>query len=137
MAGMPKFLLEEVIAHFDYWRSGVGAEIASHVADLVGRPPRTFEAFAHDYAAPSAGRAVTASSVTSCCRSCSGSWAPTGLWRGCMTTTSTGDIPSDSPIQPCHEQRQRAEISDLVVGGAGQDGSNRDAETDGMVRVRV
>jgi hypothetical protein len=50
MAGMPKFLLEEVIAHFDYWRSGVGAEIASHVADLVGRPPRTFEAFAHDYA---------------------------------------------------------------------------------------
>jgi FAD binding domain len=60
------------------------------------------------------------SSVTSCCRSCSGSWLPTGLWRGCMTTTSTGTLPPDRPIQPCHEQRQRAEVTDLVAGGAGQ-----------------
>jgi uncharacterized protein YbjT (DUF2867 family) len=49
-AGMPQFLLEEAIAHFDYWRTGVGAEVTSHLGDLIGRPPRRFAAFAHDYA---------------------------------------------------------------------------------------
>jgi uncharacterized protein YbjT (DUF2867 family) len=49
-AGMPEFLLQEAIAHFDYWRTGVGAEVTSHLGDLIGRPPRTFAAFAHDYA---------------------------------------------------------------------------------------
>jgi len=49
-AGMPEFLLEETIAHFDYWRTGVGGEVTSHLGDLVGRPPRRFAAFAHDYA---------------------------------------------------------------------------------------
>jgi uncharacterized protein YbjT (DUF2867 family) len=48
--GMPEFLLEEAIAHFDYWRTGVGAEVTSHLGDLVGRPPRRFAAFAHDHA---------------------------------------------------------------------------------------
>jgi len=50
VAGMPEFLLEEAMAHFDYWRTGVGAEVTSHLGDLIGRPPRTFTAFAHDYA---------------------------------------------------------------------------------------
>jgi uncharacterized protein YbjT (DUF2867 family) len=49
-AGMPEFLLEEVIAHFEYWRTGVGAEVTSHLGDLIGRLPRTFAAFAHDHA---------------------------------------------------------------------------------------
>jgi uncharacterized protein YbjT (DUF2867 family) len=48
--GMPEFLLEEAIAHFDYWRTGVGAEVTSHLGDLIGRPPRRFAAFAHDHA---------------------------------------------------------------------------------------
>lgn len=49
-AGMPEFVLEEAIAHFDYWRTGVGGEVTSHLGDLIGRPPRRFAAFAHDYA---------------------------------------------------------------------------------------
>ena len=50
VAGMPEFVLEEAIAHFDYWRTGVGAEVTSHLGDLIGRPPRRFAAFAHDHA---------------------------------------------------------------------------------------
>jgi uncharacterized protein YbjT (DUF2867 family) len=49
-AGMPEFLLQQAIAHFDYWRTGVGAEVTSHLGDLIGRPPRRFAAFAHDHA---------------------------------------------------------------------------------------
>jgi uncharacterized protein YbjT (DUF2867 family) len=62
-AGMPEFVLQEAIAHFDYWRTGVGAEVTSHLGDLIGRPPRRFAAFAHDYAdvfRPAPDRAGTA-----------------------------------------------------------------------------
>ncbi len=51
-AGQPAWLIESTLALAAYQRAGGPTEtITSIVADLTGRPPRTFAEFAHDHAA--------------------------------------------------------------------------------------
>ncbi len=50
-AGQPSWLIESTLALAAYQRAGGPTEtITSALADLTGRPPRTFAEFAHDYA---------------------------------------------------------------------------------------
>jgi uncharacterized protein YbjT (DUF2867 family) len=51
-AGQPLWLVDSMLAIATYQRAGGPTEtITSVVADLTGKPPRTFAAFAHDHAA--------------------------------------------------------------------------------------
>ena len=55
--GTPKFVVEEAIAHFDFWRTGAGARVTETVAKLTGREPHSLADFAVTYfrARPSSG----------------------------------------------------------------------------------
>ncbi len=51
-AGQPSWLVDSVLAIAAYQRAGGPTEtITSVVADLTGKPPRTFAEFARDHAA--------------------------------------------------------------------------------------
>jgi uncharacterized protein YbjT (DUF2867 family) len=56
--GTPEFVVEEAIAHFDFWRTGAGARVTGTVGKLTGREPHSLADFAVDYfrAHPSSGR---------------------------------------------------------------------------------
>jgi uncharacterized protein YbjT (DUF2867 family) len=61
-AGLPPFAAEQVLNVFDDTRRGGQAVTTQTVADLLGRAPRPFAAFARDHA--EAFRSVRASSVS-------------------------------------------------------------------------
>ena len=46
--GTPAFVVEEAIAHFDFWRTGAGARVTETVRDHTGRKPRSLAGFAVD-----------------------------------------------------------------------------------------
>jgi uncharacterized protein YbjT (DUF2867 family) len=49
--GASDFATDTAVAHFEYWRTGVGAEVTPTAERLLGRSPRTFATFASDHAA--------------------------------------------------------------------------------------
>lgn len=58
-AGMAAWPVEQMVALFDHvYAPGLAAPVLDGVQAITGRPPRTFDAFAHDYSAALAGRAA-------------------------------------------------------------------------------
>jgi hypothetical protein len=49
-SGMPPWLVDVILELNAWFKANGGSEINSTVQDLLGRPPRTFQEFARDYA---------------------------------------------------------------------------------------
>lgn len=53
--GAADFAIDTALAHLEYWRTGVGADVTLVAQRLLGRPQRTFATFAVDYSAAFTG----------------------------------------------------------------------------------
>lgn len=51
VTGASDFAIDTALAHLEYWRTGLGAEVTHVAQQLLGRPPRTFATFAADHSA--------------------------------------------------------------------------------------
>lgn len=48
-AGLSRWTVDRLVEFYALWREGAADVVTNIVQDITGRPPRTFDQFAHDY----------------------------------------------------------------------------------------